>query len=428
MIERLLQIKPQEIRAALASFLLIVLLMCAYYVLRSAREGMVSDWTDAQVSFLWTINFFISVAAVWIYTAIISRVKYRFLVPGVYGFFGLSFIGFYLGSDFVSDRTVLDQSFYVWVSFFAMFHVSVFWSFMADIYTKQQSLRLFGFIAAGASIGALLGSSLVLVITSQTYQLMLIAAAMLFSTMPFTWFLNGETRRIRESGGVKVDQEAPIGGNWFAGFSELLKSPMLRALSLFLFLYVAIGAFFYFEIKHLLDGIPREVRTEIYAWRDLAYNVLTIITAMFATGRLTIKFGMPTTLALVPILLVFGQVIIIALPALGLFMVFEVLRRAGNYGVTRPAREMLYTAVDREARFKVKPVIDVLVYRGGDVFWAWAFTWLTQGLGLGFAAVAGVCAGIAAVWGGVGVYLGRLFQGHGAVQDAVNDVATVKQE
>jgi AAA family ATP:ADP antiporter len=182
------------------------------------------------------------------------------------------------------------------------------------------------------------------------------------------------------------------------------------AIGLFIFLYTGISSFVYFELKNLLSDLSRAERTAVWAQMDLAVNVLSIAVGLFATGRIVGKFGMPVTIALIPVLICAGLIIVAISPFLGAVVALQVIRRAGNYAVTRPAREVLFTRVDREARFKAKPVIDIVAYRGGDMLMAWFFTGLTQGLGLGLAAVAAVGAGIAALWSIVGIYLGRWFE------------------
>jgi AAA family ATP:ADP antiporter len=174
-------------------------------------------------------------------------------------------------------------------------------------------------------------------------------------------------------------------------------------------LYTSIGSFVYFELKNLLADYDRATRSQIWAGMDLAVNSLTLIIAVFITGRMATRFGLAFTLASVPVLISGGMLVIAATPTVAMVVGLQIIRRAGNYAITRPGREMLFTAVDRETRFKAKPVIDIVVYRGGDMLNAWAFTGLTQGLGLGLAAVAGVGAVIAALWAVVGIYLGRVF-------------------
>ena len=200
---------------------------------------------------------------------------------------------------------------------------------------------------------------------------------------------------------------------------EFVKSPYLLGIGLFIFLYTSIGSFVYFELKNLLADYSRAERTQIWAGIDLVVNCLTLGIALFATGRIATRFGLPTTLASVPALIGVGLLLLMAAPMVSVVIAIQVVRRAGNYAISRPAREMLFTAVDRETRFKAKPVIDIVVYRGGDMLNAWAFTALTQGLGLGIAATAGVGAGIAMIWAAVGILLGRNFEGKSPVGEAV---------
>ena len=166
----------------------------------------------------------------------------------------------------------------------------------------------------------------------------------------------------------------------------------------------------YLELKNLMVDFSRVERTEIWAFMDLATNTLTILTGLFLTSRLATRFGLGWTLALLPLVVAVGLLSVAMVPVLAIVVGLQIFRRAGNYGITRPAREMLFTYVDQETRFKAKPVIDVVVYRGGDVFWGWSFAGLTQVLGLGVAAVAVVGAGISAIWALVGIYLGRRAQ------------------
>jgi AAA family ATP:ADP antiporter len=413
LLNRAVKIETHEVRATLTSFSFVFLLMAAYYILRPVRDAMASDWTDAEVSWLWTINFFFSAIAVSLYGGAVSSVRFRNLVTSVYAFFALSFLLFYVGTQVTSDRELIDKSFYVWISVFSLFHISVFWSFMADLFSKTQSLRLFGFIGAGASAGGLAGPAIPAFFAGSigTDNLILIAAVLLLLTIPIIGLLQRlkEVDLHNESLHVGSDNLEYIGGNPLSGFTEFLKSPYLLGIGLFILLYTSIGSFVYFELKNLLADYDRETRSQIWAGMDLAVNSLTLIIALFITGRMATRFGLAFTLASVPVLISGGMLVIAATPTVAMVVGLQIIRRAGNYAITRPGREMLFTAVDRETRFKAKPVIDIVVYRGGDMLNAWAFTGLTQGLGLGLAAVAGVGALIAALWAVVGIYLGRAF-------------------
>ena len=407
------KVKEKEVKAVIFSFLFVVVLMSAYYILRPVRDAMASDWTDAEVSWLWTLNFFISTAIVALYGVMVSKFRFRLLVPTMYGIFAISFIIFYaLGSVF-EDRTVIDKSFYVWVSVFSLFHISVFWTFMSELFSKEQSGRLFGIIAVGASVGGLIGPSITAFfsVSLGTDNLMLIASMMLFIPIPIIFYL--QSLKAKELNNEALDipiSNQSIGGNPLAGFKIFFSNPYLLSIGLFIFLYTGISSFVYFELKNLLSDFSRPERSVIWAQMDLAVNILAISTGLFATSRIVTKFGMPITIAMVPVMICIGLLVLAISPLLGVVVVLQVIRRAGNYAVTRPAREMLFTLVNQETRFKAKPVIDIVAYRGGDMLTAWLFTGLTQGLGLGLAAVAAVGAGIASLWALVGIYLGKWFE------------------
>lgn len=406
-------IEGHEIKAVVGSFLFVIVLMTAYYILRPVRDAMASDWTDAEVSWLWTLNFFISTAVVAVYGVLVSRFRLRLLVPSIYAIFALTFLSFYALISTMADRTLVDKSFYVWVSVFSLFHISVFWSFMSDLFSKEQAGRLFGIIAAGASVGGLVGPSIPSFFSASlgTDNLMLLASAMLLVPIPIIFYLQSlKSSDLHNESLAPQTPQIKIGGNPFAGFKLFFSNPYLLAIGLFILLYTGISSFVYFELKNLLSDLSRAERTAVWAQMDLAVNILSIAVGLFATGRIVGKFGMPVTIALIPVLICAGLIIVAVSPFLGAVVALQVIRRAGNYAVTRPAREVLFTRVDREARFKAKPVIDIVAYRGGDMLMAWFFTGLTQGLGLGLAAVAAVGAGIAALWSIVGIYLGRWFE------------------
>jgi AAA family ATP:ADP antiporter len=405
------RIEPNELRATLASFAFVFVLMTAYYILKPVRDAMASDWSDAQVSWLWTINLFVTLAMNLLYSVALSVGRLRVVVPALYGFFALSFTGFALGSGAVADTVLVHKAFYVWVSVFSLFHVSVFWSFMADLYSKEQARRLFGFIATGASVGGLIGPLLPVFLAGRVSNngLMLVAALLLVGVIPIIALLErlkqGELHNA-DSGGA---QRLSIGGNPFAGFTLLLRSPFLLGVAVFLFFYTSLGSFIYFELKNLLAPYDPATRTQIQSGINWAINVCTILTAVVATGRLTARFGLGVALALIPLLMVGGLLAVSVIASVWIVVFAQVALKAGNYAITRPGREMLFTLVDRETRFKTKPVIDTLVYRIGDSLNAWSFTGLSQGLGLGMGPLALIGAGIAAVWALMGVVLGRAY-------------------
>ena len=408
------QIEEREIKTVLASFSFVFILMSAYYLLRPVRDAMASNWTDTEVSWLWTSTFFFSVVAVAIYGGVISRLRFERLVPGVYGFFAATFVIFYLGTRVVSEGDAIDKAFYVWVSVFSLFHISVFWSFMADVYNSRQAARLFGFIAAGASVGGIVGPLIPTLFASKlgNENLMLIATILLILTIPvILWIQKLKISDLHnEEVHADLDRQITIGGNPFSGFILFFKNPYLLGIGIFILLYTGIGSFIYFELKNLMAVIEdANVRAQYWSGINLSVNIVAIVTAMFATGRIASRLGLVVTLSMVPFILVVGLLLVAFSPMLWVVMVMQVVLKGGNYAITRPGREMLFTLVDRETRFKSKPVIDIVVYRGGDMIWAWGFTGLTEGIGLGLGAVAAVGAGIAAAWAAASVYLGRWY-------------------
>ena len=412
LLKSLSDIEHNEIRATFASFAFVFVLMVAYYLLRPVRDAMASDWSDAELSTLWTINFFVSTAIVAIYGYAVSRVRFSILVPSVYVFFALSFVAFFFSVQTVADRDLVDKIFYLWVSVFALFHVSVFWSFMADLFNKDQAGRLFSIIAAGASLGAIFGPLLsgMFAQAMAVETMILIAAAILMLPIPLIFYLGALKDTDLGNAGLHPDSASlKIGGNPLNGFREFFSNPYLLGIGLFIILYTGIGSFVYFEQKNLLVEYDRETRTMIYGYRDALVNTLTYLLAFFVTGRLVTKAGMPFALAVVPVCIVFGMLVLAFSPVLLVAIGMHVASKAGNYGVTRPAREVLFTLVDRESRFKTKPVVDIVAYRGGDVIMGWLFTGLSQGVGLGLAGIAVVGAVIAGLWAWVGVLLGRSY-------------------
>lgn len=406
------KIESNEVAATLLSFLFIFSLMLAYNIMKPVRDAMAPDWSDVETAWLWTYNFFFSIAAVSLYGFAVSRLRLKILIPGVYAFFAVSFVLFYVGASAVDDTRLIDKSFFLWISVFSLFHVSVFWSLMSDLYTKHQAPRLFAFIASGASLGTIAGSSATLVLAELvgTLNLMLIAAVILVAIVPIVGILYRLKATRMHTASELTNSEAIVSGNPFAGFRDFVRNPYLLGIALFIFLYTSIGSFAWFEIKNLMEPFTRDERTQMWAAINLTINLLAIGTAVLATGRIATRFGLATTLALVPIAVAVGFLVVAVNPGLAVIIMTWVVLKAGNYSITRPGREMLYTLVSREERFKAKPVIDIVVYRGGDTLAGWSFTGLTMGLGLGMGAVAVVGALIAVVWAAVGIYLGRNYK------------------
>ena len=407
------KVEPHEIRATVLSFLFVFTLFSAYFIIRPVRDAMASDWTRADTSWLWTLTFFVSIVGVSLYGFIISRVRFKRVVPGAYVFFALSFGAFYLGSQYVENSSTIDKSFYVWLSVFSLFHASVFWSFMSGTFSKEQAPRLFAIIASGASLGGIVGAGISGFLGEEigTMNLMLIAAGLLLVPLPIIRELNilKGSELGNEDLQADLSQAKRLGRNPFSGFLLFIKNPYLVAIGVFILMYVAMNTFIYMELREMLSVYERPQRTEILGRIDFWVNISVVIIALFGTGRIATRFGMANTLAMIPILMIGGWMVVAALPLLAVLIGLQVARKAGNYAVTKPGREMLFTVVDDETRYKAKPVIDIVVYRGGDMATAWLHTYLKEGLALGLGGVAIVAAVLCGVWAMAGVYLGRQY-------------------
>jgi len=412
-VRALTKVESNELRATVLSFLFVFALMTAYFIIRPVRDAMASDWTRAETSFLWTLTFFFSIAAVSIYGFMISRVRFSRVVPGVYIFFSASFVAFYLVTKSASDPTIVDKSFYVWLSVFSLFHVSVFWTFMSGLFSKEQAPRLFAVIMTGASAGAIVGPSIPTFFAADigVMNLMLVSAVILLIPVPIIGAL--EKLKVTELGNEDLQADLShaerIGKNPFSGFTLLLQNPFLLGICLFILMYVTMSTFVYMELREFLSIYERPQRTEIQASIDLVVNSLALLTALFVTGRLATRFGMATTLSLVPLMMVGGWLVVAVVPVLAVLIGLQIARRAGNYSVTKPGREMLFTLVDTETRYKAKPVIDIVVYRGGDMVTAWVHTGLRGMLDVGLIGIAVIGAAVAAIWALAGFYLGSTY-------------------
>lgn len=405
------KVEPNELQATVLSFLWVFLVMSAWYILRPVRDSLSSDWTDEQLSWLWTSTFVFSALAVSIYGAIISRVRFSRIVPGVYVFFALSFIGFYIAGATLSGNDIVNRTYYVWTSVFGLFHLSVFWTFMSGLYNKEQAKRLFGVIAVGATTGAIAGPAFVSAFADNigSLNMLIVTAILLLAPLPVMARLDSlrSTSLGNEDGAAGLLRGDRLGVNPFSGFSLLISNRYLLWIGLFILLYVTMSTFMYFEIRKPLGDLEQVRRAQIWANIDLAVNLLAAVTALFATGRLATKLGMPKTLGLVPAVMVIAWLVIAVNPAAMTLFFGQVVRRAGNYAITRPGREMLFTLVDNETRFKAKPVIDTVIYRGGDVATAWFYTSIVGAFSLGLVGISIVGAIVAIAWAAVGIHLGR---------------------
>lgn len=408
--------RPQEVPALLWSFAYFFCLLCSYYILRPLRDEMGIAGGVDRLQWLFTGTFVVMLAAVPLFGWIASRLPRRHLIPAVYGFFIAHILGFYVWFGATGETPWAARTFFIWTSVFNLFVVSVFWSFMADLYSNRQARRLFGFIAAGGSAGAIAGPTLtaLLVPLIGPAHLLPLSAGLLAVAITCVHRLCAWS----ETQDRHAEPPAPLGGRPFAALPLVLSSRYLLGICMFIWLYTTLATFVYFIQAQIIADhldVPAQ-RTQLFATMDLAVNTLTILIQTLLTGRIIRALGLPWTLAAIPLLVMLGLLGLALAPVLPALVLLQVLRRAGNYAITRPAREVLFTVVGREARYKAKNLIDTVVYRGGDALSGWLFVALKT-LGLGLAGIALAALPLALTWLLTGLWLGRRQEALRHVQD-----------
>jgi ATP:ADP antiporter, AAA family len=411
LLHRLVPVRREEMTAMLWSFAYFFFLLCSYYVLRPVRDEMGIQGGVDKLSWLFTGTFIAMLVTVPAFGWASSRFPRRRLLPIVYLFFASNLVIFYGLMESGIAQARVAQAFFIWVSVFNLFVVSVFWSFMADLFRNDQARRLYGFIAAGGSTGALVGPLVTATLAPSIgpASLLPVSAVMLCASIVCIYRLAEWSKRNpaeRRSPPENVDE--PLGGNIFSGVTLALQSPYLIGICIYVMLGTLLGTFLYFHQANIMavDVPSPGDRTALFAKIDLAVNALTFFCQLFVVGRLVGRFGVGLTLILLPIAGAVGFFVIGLFPTLAVLIVFQVIRRAGEYAITRPAREILFTVLNREEKYKSKNFIDTVVFRGGDAASGWLFEGLRM-LGLGFAGIAFVGVPIALLWAGTGWMLGR---------------------
>jgi AAA family ATP:ADP antiporter len=410
LIEKFVEIRrEEELKGLLWGTAYGFCIMFGYYILRAVRDE-ISSADRGNLQILWTAVFFVMLLAVPLYSWIASKWSRGVFVPLANRFFIACLVAFWLCLAFLPEaaRPWIDRVFYVWTSVFALFVVTVFWGFMADCFDNSQGKRLFAFIAVGSSVGGMLGSSVTAGLATwvPTFSLLLIACVPLEAA---SWCA-GVLHRQFGTGNIQVAGEAgrAVSGNAWSGMKAVFDSPYLLGIAAFIALMTFVSTVLYYQQADLIrDAFPeRGPRTAFYATIDLAVNVLTVIFQVYLTARIVKWLSVGVTLAAVPLVSGFGFLALGLYPTLVILVVVQVLYRAGRYGLTKPAREMLWTVLGREEKYKAKPFLDAAVYRGGDLVTAWIYTGLTA-VGLSLGAIALVAAPVAGIWALLGLRLGR---------------------
>jgi AAA family ATP:ADP antiporter len=377
-LQRFFDVRDHEVRALLLSAAYFFCMLLAYYVLRPIRDEAAVAGGVRNLPWMFTGTLVLMLLVNPPFAALVVRFSRVRFVSITYRFFMLNLVIFFflLRETTGSDQLWVGRAFYWWLSVFNLFVVSIFWAFMADVFRTEQSKRLFGFIAAGGTLGAATGSTITGVLaqfTSPAY-LMLASVVLLEIGVQIVKALSRHFESLQRRDDFDRSQEQPIGGSVWAGFAATIED--------------------------------RGDRTSFFAFIDGATNWITLFIQLFLTARIIKWLGVAVTLTLLPTLCVVGFTVLGFWPSAIAVVVFQTLRRATNFAVARPTRETLYTVVSREDKYKAKALIDTFVYRGGDQIGAWSYAGLGA-LGLGMAGIAFTTVPIAGLWLLIGYWLGR---------------------
>jgi AAA family ATP:ADP antiporter len=401
-LSKIIDVRPSEVPALAWSWLYIFSLLSSYYIMRPIRDqmGVAGGVNNLQWLFTGTLIGMLLLNLPFSY--LVKTFPRQKFISISYRFFSANILLFALALYVATpEQTIwVGRIFFIWTSIFNLFVVSIFWQMIVDVFTSEQGKRLFGFIAAGATLGAISGS----IFTVSTVEhmapgyLMVGAALMLEVAVFCVRRLSGLSAALSER--PKAEQsDAPIGGSLMSGFRDALSSSYLLNVSLFLLLYAVTSTFLYFQqaavVSHSFES--RAAQTAFFASVDLGVNVLTLAVQLFLTGRILKRFGVGPTLSLLPVFSVIGFGAVALVPTLASVVGFQLIRRAGNFAIARPTREVLFTVLPREDRYKAKSFIDTAVYRLGDQIGAWSFALLTY-LKLGLGEISIVAAVASVLW------------------------------
>jgi len=411
---RIVAVEDNEVRPMLWATLYYFLVLAAYFVIRPIRDeaGLAGGVRNLPWLFLGTLLGMLLIHP--LFAALVSRLPRSRFIPLAYTFFALNLVVFWFFYQSLSAEQGIwiGRVFWVWTSVFNLFVVSIFWSLMADLFRSTQATRLFGFVAVGGTIGAAVGSTTTAFLASRITptHLLLVSAALLVLAML-------AARQLATSAPISEEQETgdsgstaddPVGGGLLDGIRLVVSSSYLLGIVAYTLLYTITATFLYFQQAEIVEVsfADRAARTVFFARIDAVVNSLTALIQIFFSGRIVRRLGIDLSLAALPLVCVLGFSALGMAPTLMAIAVFQVLRRTSNYAIARPCREMLYTVLPRDAKYKAKNFIDTFVYRAGDQVGAWSYTGLGA-LGLGAAAISLVAVPLAAVWLGVGLWLGR---------------------
>jgi AAA family ATP:ADP antiporter len=359
-----------------------------------------------NLPWLFTATFVTLLVAQPLYGALVARLPRARFIPIVYHFFAANLLVFWALLSFDAETAVVARVFFVWVSVFNLFAVAVFWSFMADLFTSEQGKRLFGFIGAGGTAGALLGPIITIWLSVPLGPVNLMIAAVIFLELAVFCVYRLERNVV-----TREQAQAPtesIGGSAFAAIPELVRSPYILGIGVWVALLSYAATIIYFEQAHIVSEAVKSagLQTRIFASIDLAVSLLTLVTQLFITGQVLKRVGPGVAAAALPMVYIVGFAVLAVMPTLIVVVTVQVVQRWMNFAIANPARQLFFTVVTREEKYKAKNLVDVVVYRGSDALSGWIFDTL-QGLGLKLGAIALCSLPVVAGWAVLSLALGR---------------------
>lgn len=405
LLRRLVDAQPGETGALLAGFAYFFCLLCGYYLLRPLRDALGLVGGPGQLQWLFTATFIVMLLLVPVFGLLAQRWPPRRFVAIIYRFFALNILGF--GALFAAgvQELAVAQVFFVWISVYNLFVVSIFWSVLAEHFSSEQGRRLFGFIAAGGTAGALAGPALAALLSGMGVAWLAVLAALLLelALQCCQWL-----QRMAPSSGQAMRRRQPLGGEVLAGARLVWREPYLRGIVAYLMLHSFASTFLYFEQGRIVAASLADTaaRTRLFATADLAVSCLSLLLQVAVTGRLLRRFGVVAGLLLLPAAAMAAFAAIAIWPTLAVLVAAQSLRRAVDYALSRPAREVLFTVLSREAKYKAKSVIETVVYRGGDALSGWLAA-LAASAGIGFGGVALLWLAPSAGWAALSAWLAR---------------------
>ena len=414
-VQRFLNVRRGEVAPLLVSALYFCCVLIAIGVMRPARDAIGMSRGLDEIPWLFVGTAVVTLAVNPMFGWLVSRFRRLVFIAVTYLFFAASLVGFYLLIEMAPGAVgeASGRVFYVWFSVFNLFSTMVFWALMADRYSLEQGRRLFGAIAVGGTVGAIVGPWLASMLARPlgAPALLLISASFLCLGVGAAWLVTRLQPEVKTEGTPSSSgslDRAVIGGSPWQGIGRVLQSRYLSGISLYVLLMTVVATFIYFTRLQMVAeiGDDTDLRTTWLARIDTYTQTATLVLQLVVTGHFIKRFGVAVALAVLPVVASLGFIGLAMASSFAMLVVFDASFRAIQRAITRPSRETLFTVVSREDKYKSKSVTDTFVYRGGDLLGAWIPVWLAP-LGLGLIGLASAVVPIAAVWGTLALWLGR---------------------